>query len=47
MILWSSSEEINFSFLNTLQTVRIWGCSEDGNYTSRHTLKDHSAEVRM
>ncbi|AEE27707.1 MOS4-associated complex 3A [Arabidopsis thaliana] len=28
------------------KTVRIWGCSEDGNYTSRHTLKDHSAEVR-
>ncbi|XP_018449448.1 LOW QUALITY PROTEIN: pre-mRNA-processing factor 19 homolog 1-like [Raphanus sativus] len=28
------------------KTVRIWGSSEDGNYTCRHTLKDHSAEVR-
>ncbi|XP_010475111.1 PREDICTED: pre-mRNA-processing factor 19 homolog 1 [Camelina sativa] len=28
------------------KTVRIWGSSEDGNYSCRHTLKDHSAEVR-
>ncbi|VVA89950.1 unnamed protein product [Arabis nemorensis] len=28
------------------KTVRIWGSSEDGNYACRHTLKDHSAEVR-
>ncbi|KAH0876588.1 hypothetical protein HID58_063982 [Brassica napus] len=28
------------------KTVRIWGSSEDGSYACRHTLKDHSAEVR-
>jgi hypothetical protein len=28
-----------------LQTVRLWQGSDDGHYTCRQTLKDHSAEV--
>ncbi|KAJ4870629.1 Pre-mRNA-processing factor 19-like protein 1 [Raphanus sativus] len=28
------------------KTVRIWGSSEGGNYACKHTLKDHTAEVR-
>ncbi|XP_024378031.1 pre-mRNA-processing factor 19 [Physcomitrium patens] len=28
------------------KTVKIWQGQEDGSYTCKHTLKDHSAEVR-
>lgn len=28
------------------KTVRVWQATEDGNYSSRHILKDHTAEVQ-
>lgn len=31
--------------LSSLQTVRVWQGSENGNYDCRHILKDHTAEV--
>lgn len=31
--------------LSSLQTVRVWQGSENGNYDCRHVLKDHTAEV--
>ncbi|KAI4373877.1 hypothetical protein MLD38_011941 [Melastoma candidum] len=31
---------------STDKTVRIWEGAEDGNYTCKHTLRDHSEEVQ-